>query len=108
MLYEVRIYETFNHNKKAFHDRFENHAMRIMKKYGIKVIGCWDDEIGDMQNFTYILQWKDLNTRQDAWAKFNADKEWTKIKRETTQEHGQLVKSTKNKILRPTNYSPLQ
>lgn len=108
MLYEQRTYETFNHNKKAFHERFEKHAMRIMEKYGFKIIGCWDEEIGEMQNFTYLLAWKDLNTRQSSWDKFNGDAEWAKIKLESSKEHGQLVHKTRNKILRPTKYSPLQ
>ena len=108
MLYELRTYETFNHNKKAFHERFEKHAMRIMKTYGFKVVGCWDEEIGEMQNFTYLLAWKDLNTRQDAWAKFNSDAEWSNIKAESAKEHGQLVWKTHNRILKPTKYSPLQ
>ncbi len=108
MLYELRTYETFNHNKRAFHERFEKHTMRIMQNYGFKMVGCWDEEIGEMQNFTYLLEWKDLNTRQDAWAKFNSDKEWTKIKVESAKEHGQLVSKTRNKILKPTPYSPLR
>ncbi|MBI2797704.1 NIPSNAP family protein [Candidatus Saccharibacteria bacterium] len=108
MIYELRNYETFNHNKKAFHERFEQHAMRIMKNYGFKVVGCWDEEIGDMQNFTYILAWKDLNARQKAWEDFNLDEEWSRIMVETAKKHGQLVWKTHNKILKPTKYSPIQ
>lgn len=101
------MYEIPNQVRKAFHERFEKQAMRIMKSYGFEIIGCWDEEIGDMQNFVYILGWKDLNTRQEAWAKFNADEEWVRIKEETTEQHGQLVTKTRNKILKATNYSPL-
>jgi hypothetical protein len=108
VIYELRTYETFNHNKKAFHDRFEEHAMRIMKKYGFEIVGCWDEEIGEMQNFSYILAWKDLNTRQAAWSNFNSDEEWSNIKLESFKKHGQLVFKTHNKILKPTKYSPLQ
>lgn len=108
MLYELRTYETFNHNKKAFHERFEQHAMRIMNTYGFKIIGCWDEEIGEMQNFSYLLAWDDLNERQAAWAKFNSDEEWAGIKSESAKKHSQLVWKTHNKILKPTKYSPLQ
>ncbi len=34
MIHQVRIYEIFEHNKSAFHARFRDHAMRIMRKYG--------------------------------------------------------------------------
>jgi len=81
--------------------------MRIMATYGFKVVGCWDEEIGEMQNFTYLLAWDDLNVRQKAWSEFNADAEWAKIKAETHKQHGALVWKTRNTILRPTKYSPL-
>ncbi len=106
MIYEERVYEIPNQVRKAFHERFEQHAMRIMQKYGFTFVGCWDEEIGEMQNFVYILQWPDLNTRQEAWAKFNGDPEWTQIKIDSAKQHGQLVAKTRNKILRPTSYSP--
>ena len=108
MLYELRTYETFNHNKRAFHERFEKHAMRIKQNYGFKMGGSWAEVIVEMPNFTSVLEWQDLNTRQDAWAKFNSDKEWTKIKVESAKEHGRLVSKTRNKILKPTPYSPLR
>jgi hypothetical protein len=108
MLYELRTYETFNHNKSAFHERFEKHCLRIMKSYGFEVIGCWDEEIGDLQNFTYLLAWKDLNTRTKSWQKFNTDTEWTEIKQKYAKKYGQLIAKTHNKILRPTSYSRLK
>lgn len=108
MIYEQRVYEIPNHVRKAFHERFGNHAMRIMKKYGFEVVGAWDEVVGDMQNFVYILAWPDMNTRQEAWAKFNADTEWTQVKMDSTKEHGQLVTKTSNRILSPTSYSPLK
>ena len=32
-IFQLRIYEIFESNKKEFHERFRDHAMRIMKKY---------------------------------------------------------------------------
>jgi hypothetical protein len=55
MIYELRRYELFSHNKKAFHDRFQNHFLPLSEKYGFKLIGAWDTEIGDGPSFTYIL-----------------------------------------------------
>lgn len=107
MIYEQRTYEIPNNTRKAFHERFENHAIRIMANYGFRVIGCWDEIIGDMQNFTYILAWDDMNTRMEAWSKFNNDQEWTLIKKESAEKYGELVRKTSNKILQPTKYSQL-
>lgn len=107
MIYEERIYEIPNQVRKAFHERFENFALPIMKKYGFEVVGCWDEVIGDMQNFVYILAWTDMNAREEAWAKFNADPDWAEAKRSSAEKHGQLVSKTRNKILKPTSYSLL-
>lgn len=108
MIYEERVYEIPNAVRKAFHERFEQHAMRIMKNYGFEVVGAWDEVIGDMQNFVYILAWRDMGARQDAWAKFNNDAEWAQIKIDSAKAHGQLVAKTSNRILSPTAYSPLR
>ncbi len=108
MIYELRRYELFPQNKKAFHDRFQNHVLRFFEKYDFKLIGAWDVEIGSGPMFTYLLAWDDLNTRQTAWDGFNSDKEWAGIKQETYQAHGQLVGKTHSEIVKPTAYSPLR
>ncbi len=108
MIYELRTYVTYNHNRGAFHDRFDKHAKRIMENYKFKIVGCWTEEIGEMQNFVYILAWPDMNTREESWTKFNSDKEWVDIKAKSYSKHGALVAKTQNKILKPTQYSPLQ
>ncbi len=108
MTYELRRYQLFPHNKKAFHERFADHALPIMEKYGFKVIGAWDTEIGEGPTFTYILAWEDLNVRQAAWDKFNTDPEWAQIKKETHEAHGQLVARTHSEIMRATGYSLLK
>ena len=108
MIYELRRYELFPHNKKAFHDRFQNHALRFFEKYSFKLIGAWDVEIGSGPAFTYLLAWEDLNTRQTAWDGFNSDPGWSEVKRETHKAHSQLVGKTHSEIVKPTAYSPLR
>ena len=44
MIYQLRIYEIFEHNKAAFHDRFRDHAARIMKSYGFDIIAMWESK----------------------------------------------------------------
>jgi len=39
MIHQLRIYEIFENNKQAFHDRFRDHASRIMKSYGFDILG---------------------------------------------------------------------
>jgi hypothetical protein len=107
MIYELRTYEIPNNVRNAFHERFEQHALPLMKQHGITVIGCWDEVIGEMQNFCYIIQWKNLADREATWPKFNNDADWSRIKKESAAKHGEMVRKTHNRILSPTSYSPL-
>ena len=108
MIHELRTYEIPNNVRKTFHERFEKHAMRIMERHGIKILMIWDEEIGDMQNFCYIIEWQSLAEREEKWPKFNSDEEWSRIKKESAEKHGELVRRTHNKFLRPTKYSPIK
>jgi hypothetical protein len=44
VIHQLRIYEIFDNNKKAFHDRFRDHAMRIMAKYDFKIVATWESK----------------------------------------------------------------
>lgn len=107
MLYELRTYEIPNHNRKIFHERFEKHAMGLMKKHDFELLGAWDEVIGHQQKFHYLLRWQDLNTRQSAWLALNKDQEWAKIKQEYNDKYGEVVLQNYSKIWQPTSYSPL-
>jgi hypothetical protein len=42
MIYQLRIYGIFEHNKSAFHTRFRDHAARIMRRCGFDIAGMWE------------------------------------------------------------------
>lgn len=106
MIHQLRIYEIFEHNKGAFHDRFRDHAARIMRTYGFALVAMWEAKTVARTEFVYLLAWPDEPTMQDAWAKFRADEEWREIKRVTSAEHGDLVGAIEDRVLQPTSYSP--
>lgn len=103
---QLRIYEIFERNKQAFHERFRDHAMRIMARYDFKILSMWEAQSAAGTEFVYILEWPDEATMKDRWAKFMADKEWSDIKKKTAAAHGQLVGKVQERTLRLTNYSP--
>jgi len=105
-VHQLRIYEIFDNNKQAFHDRFRDHAMRIMKKYDFNIVAQWEAKNGERTEFVYLLEWPDEPTMQDRWAKFMADKEWSDIKKETAAKHGKLVGEIQDRTLKLTAYSP--
>lgn len=105
MIHQLRIYEIFEDNKKAFHDRFEEHAIRIMESHGFNFVSTWESKTKDRTEFVYLLEWPDDETMTQAWEEFMADQEWKDIKKVTGAEHGQMVGDIEEKVLRPTGYS---
>jgi hypothetical protein len=105
-VHQLRIYEIFDTNKQAFHDRFRDHAMRIMKKYDFNIVAQWEAKNGARTEFVYLLEWPDEPTMKDRWAKFMADKEWSDIKKETGAKHGKMVGEIQDRTLNLTPYSP--
>ena len=58
IIHQLRIYEIFDSNKKAFHDRFRDHAMRIMAKYDFKIVATWESKKENRTEFVYLLDRK--------------------------------------------------
>ena len=106
MIHQLRIYEIFERNKAAFHDRFRDHASRIMKSHGFEIIAAWESKAGQRTEFVYLLAWPDEQTMRRAWDEFRADEEWKKIKKTTNAQHGDLVGVIEERTLIPTNYGP--
>ena len=101
MIHQLRIYEIFEHNKQAFHDRFRDHAARIMRKYGFEIVSMWEAKDERRTEFVYLLAWPDEQTKTAAWARFMADEEWKETKRVTGAKHGNLVGTIEDRLLRP-------
>lgn len=106
VIHQLRIYEIFDNNKQAFHERFHTHAMRIMAKYDFKILAIWETQHNGRTEFAYLLQWPDRATLADRWAKFMADTEWAAIKQRTGAVHGQMVGDIQDRVLEIQDYSP--
>jgi len=106
VIHQLRIYEIFDGNKKAFHDRFRDRAMRIMAKYDFKIVATWESKKDNRTEFVYLLEWPDKETMADRWEKFLRDEEWVKIKKETSDMYGTLVGEIQDRTLYLTDYSP--
>jgi NIPSNAP len=106
VIHQLRIYEIFDSNKKAFHERFRDHAMRIMTKYDFKIVATWESKKDNRTEFIYLLEWPDEETMTDRWEKFVHDEEWIKIKKESGETYGPLVGEIQDRALYLTDYSP--
>jgi heme-degrading monooxygenase HmoA len=106
MIHQLRIYEIFEHNKAAFHTRFRDHAVRIMRRHGFQFVGLWEAVTARRTEFVYVLAWSDEAAKRAAWTAFMADEEWKEIKRVTSAQHGDLVGAIEDRLLLPTDYTP--
>lgn len=106
MIHQLRIYEIFEHSKQAFHERFRDHAARIMRTYGFEIVAMWEARGERRTEFVYLLAWPDEPTKTAAWTRFMADEEWKEVKRVTGARHGNLVGAIEDRPLVLTDYSP--
>lgn len=106
VIHQLRIYEIFDSNKMAFHERFRDHAMRIMARYGFKIVATWESQYHNRTELVYLLEWPDTETMKERWAAFMADQEWAEIKKMTAEAHDPLVGDIEDRTLELTDYSP--
>ncbi|WP_264554223.1 NIPSNAP family protein [Flavobacterium sp. N2038] len=105
-VFQLRIYEIFENNKKEFHERFKDHAMRIMKKYNFKILSIYESKSDKKTEFVYFLQWPDEITMKKAWEDFKKDQEWIEIKKQYTAKYGDVVGNIEDRVLTKVDYSP--
>jgi NIPSNAP len=105
MLHQLRIYEIFESNKAAFHERFRDHAAPIMARYGFDLVAMWEGALDGRLEFVYVLAWPDADTMKAAWAAFLADEEWREVKRATAARHGDLFGEIEDRVLVEVPYS---
>ena len=108
MIHELRIYTAHPGKMGALLARFRDHTTDLFEKHGIANVGYWLNSIGGRSDeLWYILGFEDLAQRDAAWAAFAADPDWRKA-RDESEADGPLVHHIENRILRPTDFSPLR
>src|SRR3989441_917162 len=99
MIHQLRI-------REAFHARFRDHAARLMRHHGFRILDMWESTSDRRLEFVYLLEWPDEAARDTAWRAFMGDQEWSEIKRQTAAHHGDLVGAIEDRTLRRTQYGP--
>ena len=92
MIYELRTYETIPGRLPALNERFANHTVGFFERHGIHVVGFWTEEVGTSNQLVYMLGFDSLADRV----------------RSESEVDGPINARVHNRILRPTNYSPMQ
>src|SRR5205814_8139155 len=105
LIQQLRIYEIFEGNKVAFHARFRDHAMRIMRKYRFEFLALWEARTDRRTEFVYLPGWPDEASKKAASGDFLADPERKEIKRVTNAEHGDRVGEIEDRVPNTTSFS---
>ncbi|WP_256994620.1 NIPSNAP family containing protein [Pseudomonas tolaasii] len=93
-IYQLRIYEIFEDNKVAFHEKFCDHAMRIMARHGFDIIALWQTKTDQR-----------TERMRQGRANLMADQEWSAIKEKSAAGHGAMVGQIQEKVMALTDYS---
>lgn len=108
VIYELRIYTANPGKMGALQARFRDHTVNLFEKHGMKNVGYWVNSIGGHSDeLWYMLAFDDLGHRERSWAAFAADPEW-QAAREESEKAGPLVHHIENRIMSPTDFSPLR
>ena len=107
MIYELRIYTAHPGRMAALQARFRDHTCALFEKHGIANVGYWVNAIGGRSDeLWYILGYENVAAREAAWAAFRADPEWQRAAAESEAD-GPIVHHIENRMLAPTDFSPL-
>lgn len=104
--FEMRTY-TFNPaggggNVQMLHDRFRTLANGLFKKHNLPIVGAWVP-VAKPDTIVYILGFKDAAARDAAWAAFQADPDWVKLRTEMN-----VSQTVLNEFMVGTDYSPIK
>lgn len=112
---KARVFELRNYHAptwrqlRALHDRFEGPEIPIFHRCGIHPVLYTSALFGEMMpNLLYFTPFASLGDREAAWAKFQADEEWIRVRTESVAEHGQINAFFKVALYRATAYSPVK
>ena len=107
MLNELRTYELLPGAAAAVLERFGSFTSKAFERHGMQNVGYWTPVIGEYNNrFIYMLGYRDIAHREQAWAAHTQDPERQRVMQEAQQAGPQVARVT-NMFLQPTQYSPL-
>ena len=109
-VFELRIYHSPTWRQLgALHERFRGPEIKIFHRVGIHPVLYSSTLAGqNMPNLTYLIPFADLAAREKAWAAFNADAEWQKVRKESIDKNGQIASVIQVSLYKAASYSPVK
>ena len=107
MVYELRVYHTYEGKLDDLLRRFREHTMRLFEKHGIHNVAYWTpiDEPLKGRTLFYILAHPSREAATANWDAFRNDSEW-QAARDKSEANGKLVEKVESTFLSLTDFSP--
>jgi hypothetical protein len=101
--FELRTYTVREGSSiELLHSRFREHTSTLFRKHGMTIVGYWQP-VTKPDTLIYILAYENNAARDKAWAAFNADPEWVKVRTEMA-----VNVQVESVFMTATDYSPLK
>ena len=109
--FEIRMYTVdpsrdgvgqFKGGNNELHQRFREKEVELFTKHGAQILGLWQ-HLGEPNTLVWMLAYRDRAHREQVWAAFNADPEWTALR---TKYFVPLKANTF--MMSATDYSPMK
>lgn len=97
MIYELREYVAAPGRADDLHARFRDHTFDLFTKHAIDLVGYWTVE-ADPGRIVYLARFADADAKKDAWAAFQADPDWQRVKAESEAD-GAIVAEMSSRTL---------
>jgi hypothetical protein len=107
VVYELRVYHTFDGKLDGLLARFRKYTMTIFKRHGMESVAYWTPTDEPLQGRTlfYILKHPSRDAATANWAAFRADPEWKQVSA-ASEVNGKLVERVESTFLKLTDFSP--
>ncbi len=107
IVFELRVYHTFEGKLDSLLARFRDHTMTIFKRHGIESVAYWTPTDAPLQGKTlfYILKHPSREAATTNWAAFHDDPEWKQVSA-ASEVNGKLVERVESTYLKLTDFSP--
>jgi len=107
VVYELRVYHTYDGKLDDLLRRFREHTMQLFEKHGIKNIAYWTptDEPLKGKTLIYIIAHPSREAATANWKAFGDDPEWKSV-RDKSEANGKIVEKVDSTYLVLTDFSP--
>jgi hypothetical protein len=109
-VFELRVYASHSEaaGLKKVHMFEKAGEIAIFRRVGLNPIFFGRNLSGPvLPSLTYMLGFADVPAREKAWSAFREDPEWTKLSTTPGYTNAEILTTTSNWLLRPTDYSQI-